>query len=215
MRFKESQHCSVNTIQSETAGEDEGFVSEPTAKKAGWKQKIGHELSEYLINFVYLLFFFGVFTMYRRLVLTEYKISYLHYGYALFKALILAKVIMIGDILHLARRLKDKSLILTTLYKAVVFTVWVIAFSILEHVVDGLLHGEGFTGGINELESNFYELLAGCLVVFFALIPFFAFKELGLVLGEERIAEIFFRRRLSCKISTTCKPVKPEGQKAA
>ena len=39
------------------------------------------------------------------------------------------------------------------------------------------------------------ELLANVLVMFVAFIPFFAFKELGRVLGEGRVWELFFRRR--------------------
>lgn len=170
-------------------------MSESTETKPGWKQKIRHELIEYWINFVYLFFVFGMFTTYRRLVLTEYKITYLHYGLALFEALILAKVIMIGDILRLSRPLQDKPLILTTLYNSVVFTVWTGVFSVFEHVAGGLLHGEGLAGGIHELESNGYEVLVRGLVVFFAFIPFFAFKELRRVLGEKEIARLFFSRR--------------------
>jgi hypothetical protein len=38
-------------------------------------------------------------------------------------------------------------------------------------------------------------LLAGVLVIFVALIPFFGVKELGRVLGEEKIRALFFRSR--------------------
>lgn len=38
------------------------------------------------------------------------------------------------------------------------------------------------------------ELLANSLVVFVALVPFFAVKELGRVLGEQKISDLFFRR---------------------
>ena len=36
---------------------------------------------------------------------------------------------------------------------------------------------------------------AGVMVVFVALIPFFAVKELGRVMGRERIGRLFFRHR--------------------
>ncbi|MDR3569586.1 MAG: hypothetical protein P4L43_16295 [Syntrophobacteraceae bacterium] len=164
-----------------------------------WKHKVGRELAEYWINFAYLFLFFGVFTMYRRLVLAEYKITYLHYGYAFVKALVLAKVIMIGDFLGLARRLKSSPLIVTTLYKACVFALWVVIFNAAECMVDGLLHGKGLIGGFHMVGSNLDEMLAGVLVVFFSFIPFFAFKELGRVLGTERIASLFFRERSAVK----------------
>ena len=169
-------------------------MNDVNKKKAGWKQKLVHEMVEYWINFVYLALFFGVFISYRRLIMAEYQISYQHYGIVVIKALVLAKVIMIGDVLRLGRRLEDKPLIFVTLYKTVVFTLWVLLFNVLEDAIRGILHGIGLAGGFDELISKGTdELLAGCLVVFFAFIPFFAFKELGRLLGEGKISELFFR----------------------
>jgi len=169
-------------------------MSDVNEKKTGWKQKLVHEMVEYWINFVYLALFFGVFIFYRRLIMAEYQISYQHYGIVVIKALVLAKVIMIGDVLRLGRRLEDKPLIFVTLYKTVVFTLWVLLFNVLEDAIKGLLHGIGLAGGFNELISKGTdELLAGCLVVFSAFIPFFAFKELGRLLGEGKISELFLR----------------------
>lgn len=163
-------------------------------KKVGWKQKIIHEIIQYSINFIYLFFFFGMFTLYRRITLSEYQISYLHYGIALVEALVLAKVIMLGDVLHIGQRFYEKPLIWITLYKTVVFSLWTALFGLFEHVLDGLVHGEGLTGGINRLLSSGDELLARALMVFFAFIPFFAFKELGRLLGENKIFDLYFRR---------------------
>jgi len=170
-------------------------MNDVNKKKVGWKQKLFHELIEYWINVVYLALFFGVFTNYRRLIMAEYQISYVHYGIGLIKALVFAKVIMIGGFLRLGQKLESKSLIFPTLYKAVVFSILVGLFSVLEHTVRGLLHGRGVAEGFNELISKGTdELLAGCLVIFFVFIPFFAFKELGRLLGENKIRDVFFRR---------------------
>ncbi len=166
------------------------------AKKSATKQKLIHELAEYSFNAAYLALFFGGFIMYKRLILAEFQIGYEDYGIVLIKALILAKVIMLGDILRLGRKLEDRPLIFPTLYKGVVFSVWVAVFGIFEHVLKGLLHGKGLAGGIEELLSEGkYELLAQCMVVFLALIPFFAFRELERVLGEGKVSGLFIRRR--------------------
>ncbi|MGE5444937.1 MAG: hypothetical protein ACM3SR_10120 [Ignavibacteriales bacterium] len=165
-------------------------------KKAGWKQKAVHEIIDYFINFIYLALFFGLFTWYRRLVLAEYHIAYLNYSFSVIEALVLAKIIMIGDVLKLGRGLQGRPLIFPTLYNTVVFSVWVWLFAVLEHMVDGLLRGKGLAGGFDEIMGRGkYELLARCMVVFFAFIPFFAFRELGRVLGEGKLRELFFRRR--------------------
>jgi hypothetical protein len=127
--------------------------------------------------------------------MAEYQIGYQHFGIAVIKALILAKVIMIGDILRLGRGLEDKPLIFSTLYKSAVFSIWVAVFDVLEEAIKGVLHGTGLAGGFADIMAKGkYELLAGFLVVFFAFIPFFAFKELGRLLGEGKIRDLFFRR---------------------
>ena len=170
-------------------------MSDGNEKKTALRQKVVHELVEYWINVAYLAVFFGAFTEYRRLILADYHIHYLHYGISLIKALVLAKVIMIGDILHLGRRLEDKPLIVPVLYKAFVFSLWVGLFSIVEHTTTGLLYGKGLAGGVDELLSEgIDELLAGSLVIFLAFIPFFAFKALERVLGEGKVRRLFFRR---------------------
>jgi hypothetical protein len=167
-----------------------------TKEKPGLKQRISHELLEYWINFVYLAIFFAVFTWYRRLILAEYHIAYLHYWIAVFEALIMAKVILVGDALRLGRRFEDKPLIFPALYKAFVFSLFVGLFAVLEHAIGGLLHGKGLAGGFREfMNEGKDELLARCLLTFFAFIPFFAFKELGRVMGDGKLGALFFFRR--------------------
>ena len=72
--------------------------------KAGWKHKIIHEMKEYWINVIYLAVFFAAFTWYRRLILAKHDIIYLNYGVSIIEALILAKVILIGNALHIGSR---------------------------------------------------------------------------------------------------------------
>lgn len=164
-------------------------------KRTSRKARILRELEEYAVNAVYLAFFFGVFTWYRRLILAEYGIHYVHYGIAVVEALVLAKVIMLGDVLGLARKLEEKPLVLPTLYNTLIFSLWAVVFGLIEHMVTGLVREEGLAGGVHELmQQGAYELLARGLVVFFVFIPFFAFRELERVLGEGKIWTLFFRK---------------------
>ena len=171
------------------------MMSSPDKKKGNWKEKIFHEMTEYWINVCYLTLVFAAFTQYRRLLLAAHDITYTNYWVAVIEALILAKVIMIGDVVRLGRGLEQKPLIYPTLYKTVVFTLFCGVFTALEYAVKGLWTGTGFMGGIAEFFGKGHELLANSLVVFVAFIPFFGVKELGRVLGEEKIRALFFRRR--------------------
>lgn len=170
-------------------------MSKPPKEVPNWKQKALHELMEYWGNSLYLAIFFGAFTLYRRLIMAEYGMRYVHYGIAVIEALVLAKIVMIGDALKLGRKFTDKPLIYPTLNKAVIFTVWVGIFSLLEHTVIGVLEGKGIEHGFQEIVHEGWDaLLAQCLVTFIALIPFFAFKELEQLLGRQKLLDLFFRQ---------------------
>lgn len=166
-------------------------------QKTGWKQKVLREFIRYWINVLYLAIIFSLFSWYRRLILAHYEIKYLNYGVALIEALVLAKVIMIADVIGLSRGLfGTKPLIYPTLYKSVVFSVFVALFVCLEDTIGGLLKGQGLTGWFVELQGNGkYEFLAHFLMIFFVFIPFFAFKELGKTMGEGKLGQLFFRNK--------------------
>ena len=165
-------------------------------KKKNIKKKIVHEFTEYWIIVAYLTLVFAAFTQYRRLVLAAHDITYTNYWIAVIEALILGKVVMIGDALRLARQLDPKPLIYSTLFRTVAFTLFLGAFTLIEHVIKGLWQGKGFTGGLADLlGKGHHELLANCLIVFVSFVPFFAFRELGRVVGEGKIRTLFFRGR--------------------
>ena len=168
----------------------------PDKKPGTWKAWLRHEMAEYLVNVVFLALVFAAFTQYRRLFLAAYDIIYTNYWVAVVHALVLAKVIMIGAVFHLGRGLENRPLIYPALYKAFVFSLLVAVLAIVEHAIKGLWGGQGLAAGVAEFfDRGSEELLAQCLVIFVALVPFFAVKELGRVLGQDRIAALFFRER--------------------
>ena len=175
-------------------------------KSADLKRAIAHELIEYWINFAYLAFFLIAFAWYRRLVLAEYQVQYTDYWIPLIEAAVLAKVILIGNLLRLGRGLENKPLIFSALFRTVMFSVWVAIFNLLEEMVRGLLHGNGLTGGIEAIANRgWYELLSRCVVIFAAFIPFFSFKELERVMGQEQLRALFYRRGMMTADETTAR----------
>jgi len=170
-------------------------MNSPESGAEDWKAKVGHELIEYGFNVFYLMLVFASFTVYRRLSLAAYDIQYTNYGVSVIEALILGKVIMIGGVLRLGRGLESRPLIYPTLYKTVVFTILVAVFKVIEHTIKGLWHGQGIAGSVAAISEKGWELvLANSLVVLVAFIPFFAVKELGRVLGKQRMWQLFFRK---------------------
>ncbi|HMD42095.1 MAG TPA: hypothetical protein VKH45_03385 [Candidatus Acidoferrum sp.] len=155
------------------------------------KQKVTHELVEMTGIFLYLAFFFCALTTYSMLLLNKYDIPYYNYGAALLNALIVAKVILIGEYAHLGKRHEKKPLLLSSFYKAVYFSVLVFAFHVAEEVVKRLIHGEGFAGALQNV--RFDDLAARTLIIFSTFLPLFAFRELQRVMGEEKFRDLFFK----------------------
>jgi hypothetical protein len=164
-------------------------------RKGSLKDTIFYGMAEYWLNVCYLTLAFAAFTQYRRLILAAHDITYTNYWVAVINALILAKVIMIGSVFRLGRGLERQPLIYPTLYKTVVFTLFCGLFALAEHVITGLWQGEGGMRALAELFGNgTHELLANSLVVLVAFIPYFGVKELGRVLGEDKIRALFFQK---------------------
>jgi hypothetical protein len=157
------------------------------------KTRALHEAREFFWIFVYLWLCFGLFVLYKSLILAEQDIDYTGYGVAFVKALVLGKVILIAEGLNVANRHKDKPLIYPTLYKSVVFFVILVAFSTSEHVVRGLFNHETTAETLSKIGGgSLPAILAHGLIMFVVLIPFFAFREIGRVLGENKLYYIFF-----------------------
>jgi hypothetical protein len=169
--------------------------AEKHAGAAGLKERAIEELKLFWIIALYLWVFLGSFTVYRRLVIAETGFVYLHYGIALIEALIIAKVILIGKMFGFSRRFENKPLIVPVLYKSILFGVLVLLFGVVEHLVKGLLHREGLLGGLRGIgDLGAYELGARVLMLIVAFVPFFAFSEIGRVLGVNKLAAMFFSR---------------------
>lgn len=162
----------------------------------GLKEKVIEEFKLYWVIVIYLGLMFSAAAWGRRLISAEYGISYLHHGAALIEALILAKVILIGQAMRLGKRYEGEPLILSVLVKSVVFAVFVAFFSVIEHLVEGLIHHETWGRIAHGLvSSGRNEIIARTLMILVAFIPFFAFLETDRVLGDHKLFNLFFRKR--------------------
>lgn len=163
--------------------------------RTGVKQKLSHEMKQFVIIFLYLGLLIGAFNTYRWLLLAEYHVGYFVYGYSLIEALVLAKIILIGESLGIGERFSGQPLIFPTLYKTILFALCAVAFGIVEHLITGFLHGKDLAGIFQEIISGRCEILARMLIMFVAFIPFFAFGETMRALPEVKLFDLFFRKR--------------------
>jgi hypothetical protein len=116
-----------------------------------------------------------------------------HYAAALIEAAVIAKVMLIGQIAGLGKRFESEPLIVTVPVKALLYALLVALFGLLEHIIEGVVHGNDWAGIVHAfLSIGIYEILARTLMVIFTFIPFFALWELNRVLGEGKLYALFF-----------------------
>jgi len=154
------------------------------------KQKVKHELLEMLVLFLYLGFFFSALTFYDLLLLKEYHVKYWNFGFAVVNALVITKVIMIGEYAKLGRRHENKPLLVSAFWKSLVFGALVLVFHVVEEVFKRLIHGRDFASASHEI--RFDNVMGRAVVVFCTFIPLFAFREFRRVMGEKQFNSLLF-----------------------
>jgi hypothetical protein len=159
------------------------------------------EAKKFAVIVAYLCLLFFLLQLHRLMIFREespgtefgYK-----FGFALINALVLGKVILIAEALHVGKRFKDSPLVYGILFKSAVFSVLLVCFDTVEKVLVGVFHNKTITQSIPTLGGGGVEgmLLVG-LMVYIVLIPFFTFMEVARVVGEDDLLSMIFKRRTS------------------
>jgi hypothetical protein len=156
------------------------------------KQRLAHEVKEFLVVFLFIAPFVFALASYR-LYLRPSESPLFAYGTAVVNAFAVAKIILTLDLARVGKSSEKKPLIVPTLHKSAVATLLYLAFRGVETMVRGLLQGQNFLAALDAAfirERGEFVLLG--LVTFLAALPFFALREMRRVLGLERFQVLFF-----------------------
>ena len=160
--------------------------------------KIYHQVTQFLLIAVYLFVVFLILALHESVVAAKNHLEYHFYGFAIINALILGKVMLVADELHFANWFRNSPLVYPILCKSVAFTILFLVFDIVEEVLVGVFKGktiaESFPniGGGSPIGIFFMTVIIAVL-----LIPFFAFREIGQVIGERELHSLIFTRARS------------------
>jgi hypothetical protein len=175
-----------------TKGKETTMATETTTKPT-LGQRAVHEFKELWILTAYLYVTIGAVILYKTAVLHGQGISFVPWGIAVVKALLLAKFMLIGRAMKIGERYTDRPLIWPTLYKAFALLVFLVVLTIIEEVVVGLIHHQSMAASLGELFGpRLEETMAGILILLLVLIPYCAIGVLSEALGEGRLARMFF-----------------------
>ena len=166
----------------------------PSAASIG--QKLGHELRQYAVIAAYLYVCFGALILYKTAILRGEGVSYTPFGFAAIKALILGKFILMGHAAGLGDRYQHRSLVHVVARKSLLFLVMLLVLSVVEELVVGLIHGRTVAASLSEFAGGrLPETLASCVIVLLILVPYMAFREFAVVLGEGSLRQLLLERR--------------------
>jgi hypothetical protein len=159
-------------------------------------QRLVHELRQYAEISVYLYICFGALLFYKLAILNGRGISYVPYGTAAIKALVIGKFILLGHMAGLGDRYEKRRAVFVIVHKSVVFLAMLLALSVIEEIVVGLLHGHGVAASLATfLGGSSLQILATCIIMLLILAPYFAFVEFREALGEARLRQLLFEPR--------------------
>lgn len=155
--------------------------------------KAVEEFRRFVVLFLYLWLLFAMFVVNQSIVLREHGIPFFTQGFALINALVLAKVMLLFEAFDPGRWLRRRPLIYPILFEAFLLTVLFLVVHIIEKAIEGLVHGKRLAESLPSIGGgSFVGLLSVAVILFIALIPFFAFRNLGLVLGRDRLIALIF-----------------------
>ena len=131
----------------------------------------------------------------KALVFNEDILTY-RQGCALINAWALAKVVLIGQRLSLGDRFRGKPLVYAIIFQAAIFAIILLIFQIIEETLIGMWRGKTFVESIPAIgDGTLQAIIITIIIMFFALIPFFAFTELGQAIGHDILHQLLFGRK--------------------
>lgn len=154
------------------------------------RTRVRSDVRRFLIMFAYLLLIFTLFQLHEYVVLRQHELPYTRFGFGIIKALVLAKVMLIGDEMKLGRRLSKQPFIYSVIGRSALFTVLFVAFDFLEQIVRALFTGRDIGSSISDPGGSVAGSVIIALTMCVMLTPYFAFVELGRRFGVHRLSEV-------------------------
>jgi hypothetical protein len=153
-----------------------------------------HEFLGVIPPAVFFFISFQVIAFTQALMLEKYGIRVSTFVTATIAALVVAKVVLIVDLLPFVNRFPEKPLIYNVVWKTVIYQVAALLVRYVEHLISFVReHGDLALANRHLLDevvwSKFWAVQIWLLILFFV---YCALRELVRVLGRERVRSMFF-----------------------
>jgi hypothetical protein len=163
--------------------------------------RIYHQVIQFLLIAFYLFIVFGVLVLHEEVVAAKNGIAYHFYGFAALNAIILGKVMLVGEDLDFANRFfrnilaRNGPLIYVIVFKSIAFTLLFFVFDIVEEIIVGAFKGKTVYESFPNIGGGTPRgIISMIVVITVLLIPFFAYREIARRIGERELHMLLFGR---------------------
>ena len=152
--------------------------------KPGLRNRVTSELRRFAVITLYLWVLLALFRLHKAMVLHAAGVHVWEQSFAIINALILAKLILIGQDLKMGAGLRKYRLVYSVLGHALFFTIVLIGFEILEKAIRAVVKGLPFATTSAEFGGGTLQgFLTVGAILFVMLIPLFVVQEVGNAIG--------------------------------
>jgi hypothetical protein len=161
-------------------------VEATPAAKPLLRDRAKRELIEYAAIAVYLYICFLALALYKTAILRGEGVSFAPYGFAIAKALILGKFLLLLRAAKLdGPRVRARRMIQDIARNALLFAILLCVLSVLEEVIVGWFHGKTPAAVLADMTGHsVLQVVATALLMVLILIPYFGYVEITERLGE-------------------------------
>lgn len=162
-------------------------------KQPKWKRELKEVLAISSVFFV----IFVLLLLLKKVMMASYEIDFYVIGTALLGALIIAKVVLVFDLLPITKKADHLPNIYRVFFRSLIYLIGFVIFTFLEHLVKGLIGGESFAAS---LEHSFHGLyaqpfLVSFVGVFISFLIFNAFWVIRANIGAAALYDMFFIKK--------------------
>jgi hypothetical protein len=178
------------------AVQSEAPMESGVRSSASFRERASEELTEFFILTAYLYVCFAALIYLKAAILHDNGVAYTHLGVAVIKAALCAKFMLLGRAFHIGERFRNLPLIVPTLHRSFLFLLLLIVLTFIEEIAVGAIHGRTVPDSISGIAGGtLHQMVATTLILFLILIPYFAFRSLGHIVGDKTLVRLFFEPR--------------------
>jgi len=158
------------------------------------KQKVYHEIKTVAITTVYFAIWFGLLMFLKKMILTEYKVEFTNIAMALIGALILAKVVLVIDLIPLSSWTRGRSAVYFIFFRTLLNIIAVYILLLVEHAFTARYEYGGFGAALGHVfqHRDVYHIWANVTAVGISVFWFNVIFVLRQHLGEQKLRQLFF-----------------------